>query len=691
MRRIILGVVLGAAILNALAAADLPDIFLRDDGTRVDFPFNWFPRQGEITAKYERLWFGQWSTVPKDFRAETLSVKPFDAVPGAIEKRIRFSWGSFYGRRSFEAAAVIPKRDYGVATFAFVTEDAALAGNPADDPRWPAKTLAARGYATVAFCGAQLSPADAPDAVSRRAWALSRVYDWLKAEPLTDEMMTAVVGGGKLDGLAALWNGAYDWRVAMTCPVQCGVRPEACDLVALCVPRLLFMVSAAGDPRAAGEFETTRLADAAWRFYNMDGLVCKTAPAASGSDLRGMVGYRTRRDGTGPDAADWKAFADFADRHGWNEVTSHKPQNPPPLMTTYDGTRTVTTREEWERVRRPEIVKYFTDNVYGAAPTEKPEGLKFMQKEQDEEIVVDGVTAVKRLMTAAWRGPLGEHGFDFLVYLPKGAKKVPAIVFIANRKKEKILGEFNTYWDVKAQLKRGVAAIAFWYGDVVPDRYDNYSTGAYLCWNRPGERNPTGWGAITAWAWAASRVMDWIEGEPEIDASRVGVAGHSRCGKTALWAGVRDTRFALVVPQGSGRTGMLLNHVQTPVPTEPIARICANFPFWFSPRYPQWARKEFETPFDHHQLAACVAPRLLYVENGTGDMARYGEFWTAKLASPAWELYGRTGFVGDSIPRPEVPNNAGSVGYYVREGPHDVATSDWNNMIDFAEAHNWGR
>jgi hypothetical protein len=172
---------------------------------------------------------------------------------------------------------------------------------------------------------------------------------------------------------------------------------------------------------------------------------------------------------------------------------------------------------------------------------------------------------------------------------------------------------------------------------------------------------------------------------------RVGVAGHSRCGKTALWAGVRDERFALVVPQGSGRTGMLLNHVPVPVPAEPISRICANFPFWFSPRYPQWANKEFETPFDHHQLVACVAPRLLYVENGTGDMARYGEYWTCRLASPVWEFYGRKGFVAERIPNPEAPNNIGHVGFYIRNGAHDVERSDWVNMIDFAEKHNWGR
>lgn len=681
-----------AALAASAAVAELPDLFVRDDGRRVDFPFDWFPRQGEICRKYERTAFGRWLAVPKDFRAEELSCRPFAAVPGAVEKRLRFSWGTLYGRRSFEAVAVIPRRDYQVATFTFVTEDAALAKTPADDPRWPVETIVRHGYATVGFDGSQLTPPQAADAVSGRAWALSRLYDWLKGEKLTDETMTAAVGCGRLDGLAALWHGCYDWRLALTCAAQCGVGPEWRDLVALGVPRLLFVASseATGMEQVRREFSAAREATAAWTFYRAIGLVSEKLPPAGEADLRGMVGYRWKAGAEGLDRDDWRAFVAFADRHNWNDITGVRPVNPPPLMTTYDGAKTVTTREEWERVRRPEIVRYFTENVYGAAPTERPEGLRF-ERRAEAEVTVGGVSAVRHEMTVRWRGPLGEHAFDFLAYVPKAPKKVPAVVFIANRRKDRILGEPNTYWDVAAQLRRGVAAIAFWYGDVVPDRYDGYSSGAYLCWNRPGERSPTGWGAITAWAWAASRVMDWVETVPAIDSARVGVAGHSRCGKAALWAGVRDTRFALVVPQGSGRTGMMLNHIAAPVPTEPISRICANFPFWFSPRYAQWANREFETPFDHHHLAACVAPRLLYVENGSGDMTRHGEFWTARLASPAWELYGRRGLVGDRLPDLERPDNAGCVGYYLRNGPHDVATSDWDNLLDFAEAHDWGR
>ena len=690
MKKCIFTLFAAASIISG--AAELPELFVRDNGAKVVFPFEWFPRQGEITAKYERMAFGRWHTVAKDFNAEELSCRPFAAVPGAIEKRIRFSWKTLYGIKSFDAVAIIPKRDYQVAVFAYITDDAKLIESPANDPRWPVETIVKHGYGTVGFCGNQVSAPTDIDAISLRAWAFSRIYDWIKGEKLTDEMMVAAVGCGKLNGMATLWHGCYDWRLAMTCASQCGVGPEWRDLVALGVPRLLFITSseATGKEQVKREVEATREASAAWKFYRAIGLANEKFPSVGEVDMRGMVAYRVKSEGTDLDAAEWNSYIAFADRHNWNNITTVKPVNPPPLLTTYDGKTTVTDKEGWEKIRRPEIVEYFTDNVYGRAPTDKPDDLKFTKK-SDEEVVIDGVKATRSLYTISWRGPLGVGKFDFVAYIPKCEKKVPAIVFIANRKKEKILNELNTYWDVAAQLKRGVAAVAFWYGDVVPDKYDNYSTGAYLCWNRPGERNPTGWGAITAWAWAASRVMDWIETVPALDSKRVGVAGHSRCGKTALWAGVRDERFALVVPQGSGRTGALLNHVPVPVPAEPISRICANFPFWFSPRYPQWSNKEFETPFDHHQLAACVAPRLLYVQDGTGDMSRYGEYWTARLASPVWEFYGCKGLVADSMPKPEEPNNIGRVGFYVRNGPHDVERSDWVNMIEFAERHNWGR
>lgn len=658
---------------------ELPDVLVCDNGDKVDMAFKYFRRQPEITRKYQKCEFGTWPRTPASFEAKTVFEEPFADVPDAVIRRIVCSWKGLYGVEKFSATAVVPKRSYSVAVYITVLDDACKVANPADDSEWPAATIVKRGYATIAFNGGELTVATAPDAISLRAWAASMLYDWVKAQPDLEEMTSAVVGAGLLSGRSALWAGTYDWRFAMTCANSFGYGPEYRDLVSLCVPRLLFHTATLGTGKENVERECQCVKDArvAYQLYRMDEM--------------GMVDGRVRDGVAILTAADWQDYLDFGDRHGWNGWQLARPEKSiPPLMTTYDGKINIKTAEEWEHIRRPEIVKYFTDHVYGEAPVEKPDGLTFTVV-SSEKVDIEGVSCEKRIMRADWKGPLQDYGFEFYAYIPDSVKKVPSIVFISNRVKEQILlSSVKPYWDVNAAMKRGVAMIAFHYTDIVPDAYDNYSSGAYLCWDKPGVRRPNGWGAITAWAWAASRVMDWIETEPKLDAKRVGVAGHSRCGKTALWAGVRDQRFAMVVPQGSGRTGMLLNHFKTAVPTEPISRIFANFPFWFSPQYGEWCAKEFSTPFDHHHLAACVAPRLLYVENGTGDMAKYGEYWTARLASEGWSLYGLPGLAAESLPDAEKPDNVGYVGYYLREGPHSVDTTDWINMIDFANAHNWG-
>ena len=209
---------------------------------------------------------------------------------------------------------------------------------------------------------------------------------------------------------------------------------------------------------------------------------------------------------------------------------------------------------------------------------------------------------------------------------------------------------------------------------------------------KESERDGASWATLSAWAWADSRILDWMETEPRIDASRVAVIGHSRGGKTALLAAALDRRFAMACSNESGCSGAKLNHIDLPR-SESIAAICKNISYWFCENYRKYAGREMEMDFDQHGLIALVAPRLVCVASATKDdwAGPRGEWWAAKLASPAWELYGKKGLAADSFPPPGVPQQEGCISYHLRSGKHDMTPYDWARYMDFADRHGWNR
>ena len=255
-----------------------------------------------------------------------------------------------------------------------------------------------------------------------------------------------------------------------------------------------------------------------------------------------------------------------------------------------------------------------------------------------------------------------------------------------NHAKASSRGTLASRWPVKLLHDRGYATATAYCGDVFPDHADGRKASVLpsLGYAVGDERMVSGDepGAISTWAWQLSRILDWLVTLPEIDPTRVIVVGHSRLGKTALWAGAGDERFAMVVSNESGCGGAALERRNY---GETVKRITTSFPHWFAPTFATYADRETELPIDQHVVLAMTAPRPLYVSSAVEDRWAdpRGEFLAAVAAGPVWELFGKVGL--GTATDPVVDTAIGSsIGYHVRSGPHDITAIDWGHFADFA-------
>lgn len=360
----------------------------------------------------------------------------------------------------------------------------------------------------------------------------------------------------------------------------------------------------------------------------------------------------------------------------------------PDPLTMVDGTR-VETAAAWRDVRRDEILELFRTHVYGRAPVARPSSLHFKVIRFDPA-AMDGAATLKVVRISA-SGPGGAHAFNLIVYTPnRHPGRAPGFLFICNRSPQHIDPDregFSEFWPADQLVARGYATAAFYYSDVVRDRRNSFDTGYFSVFDET-PRKDDAWGAVAAWAWGASRALDYLETDAAVDADRVAIVGHSRGGKAALWAGAEDERFALVVSNDSGSTGAAIARGKT---GERVADIVKNFPYWFCSNYQRFAGREDTLPVDQHLLAALIAPRLLYIasasEDGWSDPSH--EYLAGVEASPVYELLGQPGLVGPtgSASPPESPQHDGRIGYHLRQGKHDLTAFDWSLFMDFADRH----
>ncbi len=349
----------------------------------------------------------------------------------------------------------------------------------------------------------------------------------------------------------------------------------------------------------------------------------------------------------------------------------------PPLFPT------PITHEQWP-ARQKELLALFEENIYGRRP-DTPFTTTWKIRARDNKALAGQATL--KLVDITITSGQRSLTFCLRLFTPNQTQQpVPTFLLICNRSRRnidytrRIKSEF---WPVEEIIANGFGAAAFFNGEIDPDVHDGFRNGIHRVLDR-GLRDYAAWGTISAWAFGASRAMDYLEHDPQVDASRVAVIGHSRGGKTALWAGATDPRFALAISNNSGCTGASPARRRV---GETVKQINDRFPHWFCTNYIQYNFCEDKLPVDQHMLIALMAPRAVYVASASEDLWAdpVGEFIATREAQQAWELFGYDPILPESPPPIEQPVHGQRIGYHIRKGGHGLRLYDWQQYLRFAK------
>lgn len=387
----------------------------------------------------------------------------------------------------------------------------------------------------------------------------------------------------------------------------------------------------------------------------------------------------------------------------------------PNVLGTSDGS-TITNKEDWLNKRRPELLNLFASEVFGKTPSDQiPVHIETVGKDKP---VFNGKGYMRQAIMHI--GPNKEVKAHLLTYLPASAVKnnKPAPTFVIlnfwgnhavsddkditlnphwfrnnntkgivdNRATEASRGSSSNRYSIETILDRGYALLTAYYGDFDPDFDDDFKNGIHPLFNKNAPKPAADdWGSIGAWAWGLSRMADYAQSLSEIDSAKLAVLGHSRLGKTSLWAGAQDERFGIVISNNSGCGGAALSKR---IFGETVGRINTAFPHWFCDNHNRYSNNEGELPIDHHQLIALMAPRPVYIASATEDRWAdpKGEFLGGKLAEPVYQLFNKPGLGVEEWPAADTPVGK-FIGYHLRTGKHDVTPYDWDRFMDFADLH----
>ncbi|HLH54007.1 MAG TPA: acetylxylan esterase [Verrucomicrobiae bacterium] len=370
----------------------------------------------------------------------------------------------------------------------------------------------------------------------------------------------------------------------------------------------------------------------------------------------------------------------------------------------------VTTAEQWNRERKPELKALFQHYMYGSIAA-APGDLHARVQGRFGDFL--GGKATLTLVTLEPGRAPGVH-IDLMIVTPN-QRPGRCPVFLAmnfcgnhtltddprvpltrtwvpgsckacadNHATEASRGAQSADWPLEAIVGRGYGVAAFYSGDIDPDRAD-VSEGLYAALAGPDKSRieAANRGTLAAWAWGFQRCVDYLVQDPDVDPTRIAAVGHSRNGKAALLAAAFDERISIAFPHQAGCGGSAPSRGTV---GESVKAINDRFPHWFNSNFKAFNEATDRLPFDQNCLVALCAPRAVLFSAAQEDQWANpaGQFEVLEAADRVYTLLGCQGL--QTTQMPPLRQLAGKrLGYYIREGKHSMTADDWRVFMDFAE------
>jgi (4-O-methyl)-D-glucuronate---lignin esterase len=361
----------------------------------------------------------------------------------------------------------------------------------------------------------------------------------------------------------------------------------------------------------------------------------------------------------------------------YDEAKVGKYTLPDPLVMS-DG-KPVENADMWQRRRRPEIIKLYERSIFGAIPANAPK-VTWQVGETDRS--AHGGRAVRKTIVGRMGTAADAPSMNLTLYTPiESSKPVPVILLVNFTGGAPPAGDPPVAADI---IARGWGYATVVYTDIQPDKIDTFDKGVIGVTLAGGEKAPADgeWAAIGAWSWGVMRILDYLSTDSAVDAKHIALFGHSRLGKTALWASALDERIAAVYASCSGEMGAALARRDF---GETVDDMAQNFPYWFTSGFQNYVGRWADMPADAHMLIALSAPRPVFITGGTEDQWAdpVGEFKAEVAAGPVYKLLGKKDLGVTELPPLDKPVIDGDLGWHYHTGGHAATEADWKAFLQF--------